>query len=154
MVEIKAYDEQQKGLDREARTKQHVAIEHAKRQREIARKEATVRKLNRKEEYAEHKEVQDAFDKHMELARVDDEMFTAEIRASNKTARELQRRTETRLLATQRRDRPYAAKINDAIMTTVRATQERDRIMGRSLSTGAATRGVREPDRTAMPVVG
>merc|ERR1719409_1841131 len=116
MVEIKAYEEQQKGLDREARTKQQVAIEHAKRQREIARKEATIRKTNRKEEYKEHKEVQDAFDKHMELARVDDEMFTAEVRASNATARQLQMRTEKRLLATQRRDRPYAAKINDAIM--------------------------------------
>merc|ERR1712196_461546 len=85
--------------------------------------EEKIRKVNRKEELREHKEVQDAFDKHMELARIDDELFTAEIRNEKKTAREMQQRVEDRLTATLRRDRPYAAKINDAIMEKVRTTQ-------------------------------
>merc|ERR1719506_455029 len=80
MVEIKAYEEQQKGLDREAKTRQEVQIAVEQRNREIARLEEKIRKINRKEELQEHKEVQDAFDKHMELARFDDELFTAEIR--------------------------------------------------------------------------
>jgi len=123
MVEIKAYEEQQKGLEREARTRQEVQIAAEQRNREIARLEEKIRKINRKEELLEHKEVQDAFDKHMELARFDDELFTAEIRNGNKTAREMQRRVESRLSKTLRRDRPYAARINDAIMEKVRATQ-------------------------------
>merc|ERR1712196_581098 len=85
--------------------------------------EEKIRKVNRKEELREHKEVQDAFDKHMELARIDDDLFTAEIRNANKTAREMQRRVEDRLSATLRRDKPYAAKINDAIMEKVRPPQ-------------------------------
>merc|ERR1719301_407949 len=87
MVEIKAYEEQQKGLEREAKTRQEVQIAVEQRNREIARLEEKIRKINRKEELLEHKEVQDAFDKHMELARFDDELFTAEIRNGNKTAR-------------------------------------------------------------------
>merc|ERR1719487_543630 len=123
MVEIKAYEEQQKGLEREASTRQEVQIAAEQRNREIMRLEEKIRKKNRKEELQEHKEVQDAFDKHMEIARIDDELFTAEIRNANKTAREMQRRVEDRLSATLRRDRPYAAKINDAIMEKVRTTQ-------------------------------
>merc|ERR1719313_2882097 len=123
MVEIKAYEEQQKGLEREAKTRQEVQIAVEQRNREIARLEEKIRRVNRKEELQEHKEVQEAFDKHMEIARVDDEMFTAEIRNEKKTAREMQQRVETRLTATLRRDKPYAAKINDAIMEKVRTTQ-------------------------------
>merc|ERR1712072_1652166 len=123
MVEIKAYEEQQKGLEREAKTRQEIEIAAEQRNREIIRLEQKIRKVNRKEELQEHKEVQDAFDKHMELARVDDEFFTAEIRNANKTAREMQRRVEDRLSQTLRRDRPYAAKINDAITEKVRTTQ-------------------------------
>merc|ERR1719160_2403645 len=123
MVEIKAYEEQQKGLDREAKTRQEVQIAAEQRNREIMRLEEKIRKVNRKEELQEHKEVQEAFDKHMEIARFDDELFTAEIRNGNKTAREMQRRVESRLSKTLRRDRPYAARINDAIMEKVRATQ-------------------------------
>jgi hypothetical protein len=123
MVEIKAYEEQQKGLDREAKTRQEVQIAVAQRNREIARLEEKIRRVNRKEELQEHLEVQEAFDKHMELARADDELFTAEIRNANKTAREMQRRVEDRLSGTLRRDKPYAAKINDAIMEKVRTTQ-------------------------------
>merc|ERR1719194_146887 len=123
MVEIKAYEEQQKGLEREAKVRQEVEIYREQRNREIARLEEKIRKVNRKEELLEHKEVQEAFDKHMELARMDDELFTAEIRNGNKTAREMQRRVESRLSKTLRRDRPYAARINDAIMEKVRATQ-------------------------------
>jgi hypothetical protein len=123
MVEIKAYEEQQKGLEREAKTRQEVQIAAEQRNREILRLEEKIRKVNRKEELQEHKEVQDAFDKHMQLARIDDELFTAEIRNANKTAREMQRRVEDRLSATLRRDKPYAAKINDAIMEKVRTTQ-------------------------------
>jgi hypothetical protein len=123
MVEIKAYEEQQKGLDREAKTRQEVQIAAEQRNREIMRLEEKIRKINRKEELQEHKEVQEAFDKHMELARIDDELFNAEIRSANKTARELQRHVEDRLSATLRRDKPYAAKINDAIMDKVRTTQ-------------------------------
>merc|ERR1719420_2283258 len=123
MVEIKAYEEQQKGLEREAKTRQEVQIAVEQRNREIMSLEEKIRKVNRKEELQEHKEVQDAFDKHMQLARIDDELFTAEIRNANKTAREMQRRVESRLSKTLRRDRPYAARINDAIMEKVRATQ-------------------------------
>jgi hypothetical protein len=123
MVEIKAYEEQQKGLEREAKVRQEVEIYKEQRNREIARLEEKIRKLNRKEELLEHKEVQEAFDKHMELARMDDELFRAEIRNGNKTAREMQQRVEHKLSATLRRDRPYAAKINDAIMEKVRTTQ-------------------------------
>merc|ERR1719247_1152431 len=71
MVEKKAYEEQQIGLQREARTKQEDAIRVAKRAEEIARTEGKIRKLNRKNEYVEHKEVQEAFDKHMEIARTE-----------------------------------------------------------------------------------
>merc|ERR1719207_386369 len=56
MVEIKAYEEQQKGLEREARTKQEVQIAAEQRNREIARLEEKIRKVNRKEELREHKE--------------------------------------------------------------------------------------------------
>merc|ERR1719420_2133903 len=129
MVEIKAYEEQQKGLDREAKSRQEVQIAVEQRNREIARLEEKIRRKNRKEELQEHKEVQDAFDKHMELARIDDEIFTAEIRNANKTARELQVRVEDRLHHTLRRDRPYAAKINDAITEKVRATQRRSQLL-------------------------
>ena len=80
MVEIKAYEEQQKGLEREAKTRQEVSIEVETRNREIHRLETKIRKTNRKEELKEHKEVQDAFEKQMELARIDDELFSAEIR--------------------------------------------------------------------------
>merc|ERR1719194_115382 len=97
MVEIKAYEEQQKGLEREAKTRQEVQIAVEQRNREIARLEEKIRKINRKEELQEHKEVQEAFDKHMELARIDDELFNAEIRSANKTARELQRHVEDKL---------------------------------------------------------
>jgi len=123
MVEIKAFEEQQKGLERESKTRQEVQIAVKQRNREIARLEEKIRRKNRKEELLEHKEVQDAFDKHMEFARMDDELFTAEIRNEKKTAREMQQRVESRLSATLRRDRPYAAKINDAIMEKVRTTQ-------------------------------
>merc|ERR1719502_71788 len=123
MVEIKAYEEQQKGLEREAKTRQEVQIAVEQRNREIMRLEEKIRKINRKEELQEHKEVQEAFDKHMEIARIDDELFNAEIRSANKTARELQRHVEDKLSATLRRDKPYAAKINDAIMEKVRTTQ-------------------------------
>merc|ERR1719313_971073 len=126
MVEIKAYEEQQKGLEREAKTRQEVQIALEQRNREIALLEKKIRKVNRQEELKEHKEVQDAFDKHMELARIDDELFTAEIRNANKTAREMQRRVEDRLSATLRRDKPYAAKMNDAIMEKVRSTQRKN----------------------------
>merc|ERR1719506_2496294 len=123
MVEIKAYEEQQKGLEREAKTRQEVQIAVEQRNREIMLLEENIRKVNRKEELQEHKEVQEAFDKHMEIARMDDEMFAAEVRNEKKTAREMQQRVETRLTATLRRDKPYAAKINDAIMEKVRTTQ-------------------------------
>ena len=63
-MEKKAYEEQQIGLEREARTKQADAIHVSKRHEEIARTEAKLRRLNRKNEYVEHKEVQEAFDKH------------------------------------------------------------------------------------------
>ena len=59
-VEKKAYEEQQIGLQREARTKQEDAIRVAKRAEEIARTEGKIRKLNRKNEYVEHKEVTEA----------------------------------------------------------------------------------------------
>jgi len=144
MVEKKAYEEQQIGLQREARTKQEDAIRVAKRAEEIARTEGKIRKLNRKNEYVEHKEVQEAFDKHMEIARVDDEMFTAEVRSANKTARELQRRTESKLLYTQRRDKPYATKINDALMETVRTQRARE---------AELTRSARALTQTAQAVV-
>ena len=45
MVEIKAYEEQQKGLEREARTRQEVQIAAEQRNREIARLEEKIRKL-------------------------------------------------------------------------------------------------------------
>merc|ERR1712072_1325807 len=61
MVEIKAYEEQQKGLEREAKTRQEVQIAVEQRNREIMRLEEKIRKINRKEELQEHKEVQDAF---------------------------------------------------------------------------------------------
>jgi hypothetical protein len=138
MVEIKAYEEQQKGLEREAKTGQEGQIAVEQRNREIARLEEKIRKKNRKDELQEHKEVQDAFDKHMELARFDDEIFTAEIRNANKTAREMQRHVEDRLSATLRRDKPYAAKINDAIMEKVRLTQRMT----------AAGRGTHRPNST------
>jgi len=144
MVEKKAYEEQQTGLQREARTKQEDAIRVEKRHEEIARTEAKLRRLNRKNEYVEHKEVQEAFDKHMEIARVDDEMFTAEVRSANKTARELQRRTEAKLLYTQRRDKPYATKINDALMETVRTQRARE---------AELTRSARALTQTAQAVV-
>jgi hypothetical protein len=124
MVEIKAYEEQQTGLQREAATRQAVAIVSEQRNREIFRIEKKNRKLNRKSELDEHRDVIDAFDKHMELARIDDEMFTAEIRTQNKTARELQRGVEANLSATLRRDKPYAAKMNDAIMENIRTMRE------------------------------
>merc|ERR1712182_193639 len=101
-----------------------------------------IRKKNRKEELQEHKEVQDAFDKHMELARIDDELFTAEIRNANKTAREMQRRVENHLSATLRRDRPYAAKMNDSIMEKVRASQRLER-----LNKSQSTRSIAHGDR-------
>jgi len=123
MVEIKAYEEQQKGLEREAKTRQEIEIAAEQRNREIIRLEQKIRKKNRKDELQEHKEVQDAFDKHMELARFDDEVFTAEVRNQNKTARELQVRVEDRLHNTLRRDKPYAAKINDAITEKIKMTQ-------------------------------
>merc|ERR1712118_384988 len=98
-------EEQQKGLEREAKTRQEVSIEVETRNREIHRLETKIRKTNRKEELKEHKEVQDAFEKQMELARIDDELFSAEIRNANKTAREMQRRVEDKLSATLRRDK-------------------------------------------------
>merc|ERR1719335_1401614 len=58
MVEIKAYEEQQKGLEREAKTRQEVQIALEQRNREIALLEKKIRKVNRKEELREHKEVQ------------------------------------------------------------------------------------------------
>merc|ERR1719335_2057412 len=58
MVEIKAYEEQQKGLEREAKTRQEVHIAAEQRNREIMRLEDKIRKINRKEELREHKEVQ------------------------------------------------------------------------------------------------
>merc|ERR1719207_153078 len=50
MVEIKAYEEQQKGLEREAKTRQEISIEVETRNREIHRLETKIRKSNRKEE--------------------------------------------------------------------------------------------------------
>jgi len=138
MVEIKAYEEQQKGLEREAKTRQEVSIEVETRNREIHRLETKLRKTNRKEELKEHKEVQDAFEKQMELARIDDELFSAEIRNANKTARGMQRSVEARLSATLRRDRPYAAKINDAATERVRSSQRRT--LTKSRSTGHTDR--------------
>jgi len=137
MVEIKAYEEQQKGLEREAKTRQEVSIEVETRNREIHRLETKIRKTNRKEELKEHKEVQDAFEKQMELARIDDELFSAEIRNANKTARGMQRSVEARLSATLRRDRPYAAKINDAATERVRSSQRK---LTKSRSTGHTDR--------------
>merc|ERR1711966_544165 len=73
-----------------------------------------------------HKKVQEGFDKDMELARIDDEAYTAEIRNANKTAREFQKRVEGRLLVPQRRDQPYAAKINDRNRSLIEQTRLRN----------------------------
>merc|ERR1739848_227365 len=93
---------------------------------EIARTESKIRRANRAQDRELHRKVWAAVDQDMELARIDDEAYTAEIRNANKTARELQKRVETRLLATQRRDQPYAAKINDRNRTLIEQTRLRN----------------------------
>merc|ERR1711966_530458 len=126
MVEMKAYEEQQKGLEREARVRQQVAVRDQVLKDEIARAELKIRRANRVNDMVLHKKVQEGFDKDMELARIDDEAYTAEIRNANKTAREFQKRVEGRLLVTQRRDQPYAAKINDRNRSLIEQTRLRN----------------------------
>lgn len=112
-------------MEREAKYGQEVDIREESRRNAIARAEMKKRKLNRRNEDAEHRQVQAAYNVHMELARIDDEVYTAEIRKASKTARELQKKLETKLLGTQRRDKPYAAKINDQQRRKVDLTQQR-----------------------------
>merc|ERR1719181_1877617 len=126
MVEMKAYEEQQKGLEREAKVRQTVTIRDQALKNEIARAEAKIRRQNRFKEMEIHAKVQYKVDEDMERAREDDEKYTAEIRNANKTARELQKRVESRLLVTQRRDQPYAAKINDRNKSLIEQTRLRN----------------------------
>jgi len=122
MVEIKAYEEQQKGLEREAKTRQVSTILNEAREKEIYRAERKKRLANRQNEAEEHLEVQGAFDVHMELARIDDEIYTAEIRNANKNARKLQGTVEKRLKQSQIRDKPYAARMNESERAKVNFT--------------------------------
>jgi hypothetical protein len=126
MVEMKAYEEQQKGLEREARVRQQVAVRDQVLRDDIGRTELKIRRANRVKDMELHKKVQKGFDQDMELARIDDEAYTAEIRNANKTAREFQKRVEGRLLVTQRRDQPYAAKINDRNRSLIEQTRLRN----------------------------
>jgi len=140
MVEMKAYEEQQKGLEREARVRQEVQVRDQVLKDEISRTESKIRRGNRAQDKELHRKVWSAVDQDMELARIDDEAYTAEIRNANKTARELQKRVETRLLGTQRRDQPYAAKINDRNRTLIEQTRLRN--TGSSIGLGLT----REPE--------
>jgi len=96
MVEKKAHEEQQAGLEREANVRQNVVLRDQARLNQIAGRESKIRVENKAKEREEYKAMQVAVTERLEAAKVDDAMLREEVRTAKKGAREFQNALETR----------------------------------------------------------
>ena len=96
MVEAKAHNEQQAGLDREAQKRQKTILIEQRKQHQIKISETQRRRDNQDRDIQEYKTMQQTVAARMDRAKAADSALKEEIRQSVQSARNIQRATAKR----------------------------------------------------------
>mmetsp|Transcript_49965 Transcript_49965/g.139987 ORF Transcript_49965/g.139987 Transcript_49965/m.139987 type:complete len:764 (+) Transcript_49965:140-2431(+) len=96
MVEAKAHQEQQLGLEREARERQRTLLTEQRKRNEINRTEQNLRMGNRANDQEQYRMMQEAVRARMDRAKVAAEDLKAGIKLASSMARDTQREIERR----------------------------------------------------------
>merc|ERR1711933_359790 len=94
MVEARGHGEQQRGLEREAKSRQKVLLVEQRRKNEIKAKEARIRHDNRQQDADEYRAMTEAVNDRLRRAKAADSALKDEILKAASSARDTQRTIE------------------------------------------------------------